>query len=159
FSPAVAEFVDGFASEGRVPPFGYLLHWMDLLQNQRKLAAPAIRQLHRIFYDTGGNWRNAGALAATLSRTLPEVPQPRSLARVLAALLERPRLAGAQTYVPQLVGALTLPPRRLTPQELPIGGYTDIVTRGQVEHLLPAQFALDEMEFLRRFAEKELLYY
>src|SRR5438105_2410906 len=49
FSPAIAEFVFGFASEGRVPPFGYLLHWMDFLQNQRKLASPAIQQLQRIF--------------------------------------------------------------------------------------------------------------
>src|SRR4051812_10983104 len=52
FSAAIAEFVDGFASEGRVPPFGYLLHWMDLLQNQRKLTVPAIQQLRTIFYDT-----------------------------------------------------------------------------------------------------------
>ena len=58
-----------------------------------------------------------------------------------------------------LMLTLTLPPRRFVPQELPVGGYTDIVTRGQIEHLLPTQFALDELEFLRRFAENELLYF
>src|SRR5207248_1370403 len=79
FSAAIAEFVDGFASEGRVPAFGYLLHWMDLLQNQRKLTVPAVQQLRTLFYETGGNWRMAGAFAAALSGALPEVPQPPDL--------------------------------------------------------------------------------
>ncbi len=88
-----------------------------------------------------------------------EQPPPRSLTGVLAALLLRPRLAGAETYVTRLVGALTLPPRRLTPQELPVGGYADMTTHGAVEHLLPSQHALDDLEFLRRFAERELLFF
>lgn len=88
-----------------------------------------------------------------------EQPSPRSLTGVLAALLLRPRLAGAETYVTRLVGALTLPPRRLTPQELPVGGYADMTTHGALEHILPSQHALDELEFLRRFAERELLFF
>ena len=67
FSAAIAEFVDGFASQGHVPLFGYLLHWMDLLQNQRHLEASAIQRLHKLFEENGSNWRNAGAFAATLS--------------------------------------------------------------------------------------------
>ena len=39
------------------------------------------------------------------------------------------------------------------------GGYTDITTRGAPERILPIQFALDGEEFLRRFAERELLYF
>jgi hypothetical protein len=239
FSEATAEFIEGFASQGRLVAFGYLLHWMDLLQNQRRLTTPAIQRLHRIFGEAGSNWRFAGTFTATLSEDVPELadppdlatvgkrlrnrafpirwftsqfheqfppvhppiapstfeenvirkleayreadlrtwlqtgrgpikhaeqlaqepPMPRSLARVLASLVQRPRLAGAHTYVTQLVGALTLPPRRFVPQELPVGGYTDIVTRGLIEHLLPTQFALDDLEFLRRFAQKELLYF
>ncbi len=94
---------------------------------------------------------------AALARVQP--PLPRTLMGVLAALLLRPRLAGAETYVTRLVGALTLPPRRLAPQELPVGGYADMTTRGAVEHILPSQHALDELEFLRRFAERELLFF
>jgi hypothetical protein len=93
------------------------------------------------------------------NRLAREQPPPRSLTGVLAALLLRPRLAGAETYVTRLVGALTLPPRRLVPQELPVGGYADMTTHGAVEHLLPSQHALDELEFLRRFAERELLFF
>jgi hypothetical protein len=43
--------------------------------------------------------------------------------------------------------------------ELPIGGYADVTTTGQPDQLLPSQFALDDLEFLRRFAERELLYF
>ena len=238
FNEAIAEFVDGFAGQGRLVPFGYLLHWIDLLQNHRGIAKAD--RLRAISVETGSNWRNAGAFAATQSDVLPddlglttpghivsrlrnrafpirwftsqfhesgtfleqpaiapeafesevldrierftedelrawlrtgrgpirgseriaaELPVPRSLVGKLAKLLERPRLAGADAYVAQLVGALALPPRRFLPEELPIGGYTDIVTKGQVEHLVPTQFALDEMEFLRRYSERELLYF
>ncbi len=84
---------------------------------------------------------------------------PRSLSGVLASLLQRPRLAGAETHVTQMVGALALPPRRWSPTELPVGGYADMVTRGQIEQILPSQHALDDDEFLRRFAENELMYF
>ena len=80
-------------------------------------------------------------------------------AAVLAGLKERPRLAGAVPLVESLAGALTLPPRRLNRAELPAGGYADIATRGQPEQILPAQFVLDDIEFLRRFAAHELLYF
>jgi hypothetical protein len=84
---------------------------------------------------------------------------PVSLAARLAELLERPRLAGAAAFLRQLSGALTLPPRRLAHQELPVGGYADVTTRGHVDHILPSQFALDDWDFLRRYAERELLYF
>lgn len=72
---------------------------------------------------------------------------------------KRPRLAGALPLVGTLVSALALPPRRRSPPELPIGGYADVTTRGDPAQLLPSQFALDPDEFVRRFAEKELLFF
>ena len=54
---------------------------------------------------------------------------------------------------------MALPPRRLRDNQLPIGGYSDVGTRGQPEQILPAQFALDELELARRFADNELLYF
>jgi hypothetical protein len=85
--------------------------------------------------------------------------KPRSLAHALAEVSRHDRLAGAVPFVAQLVGALALPPRRRAEPELPLGGYHDVGTRGQPEQILPGQFALDELEFLRRHAENELLYY
>ncbi len=85
--------------------------------------------------------------------------KPRSWEGTLAALEARERLAGAAPMVAQLVASLTLPPRRLAHRALPSGGYADVATRGRPEQILPSQFAIDDLEFLRRFAENELLYF
>jgi hypothetical protein len=85
--------------------------------------------------------------------------RPRSLSAALADLERRPRLAGVGRLVSRLESALSLPPRRLAWSELQNGGYADVTTRGTPEQILPIQFALDSEEFLRRFAERELLYY
>jgi hypothetical protein len=87
------------------------------------------------------------------------LPTPRTLSGALAALLNRPRLAGARAFLDQLQGALTLPPRRKVRQAVLMGGYADVTTSGQPEQLLPSQFALDELDFLRRYADHELLYF
>jgi hypothetical protein len=88
-----------------------------------------------------------------------EAAQPRTLIERLEALGERPRLAVSTGLMAHLDGALVLPSRRLAPAALPVGGYSDVTTRGQPEQILPAQFALDDLEFLRRFASRELLYF
>jgi hypothetical protein len=85
--------------------------------------------------------------------------KPPSLHGLLATLTQHHRLAGAVPFVSQLVSALTLPPRRLQQPELPLGGYSDVTTRGNVEQILPSQFAFDSLEFVRRHAEHELLYF
>src|SRR5262249_27267175 len=83
------------------------------------------------------------------------IPPARTLTGVLEPLSRRGRLSGALPFVPQLVSALTLPPRRLAQRELPMGGYADVTTRGHPEQLLPSQFAVDTLEFIRRYAENE----
>ena len=84
---------------------------------------------------------------------------PQRLAAVLAEFRSRDRLVGAAFLAPLIDGALALPPRRPTPDRLPQGGYADVTTRGVPDRLLPSQFALDADEFIRRFAENELLYF
>jgi hypothetical protein len=111
-----------------------LVHWF------RHAQAPA---------DPAGDDRARVVLAA----------KPPTLDAVLAEVSRHDRLAGAVPFVSRLVSALTLPPRRLSDRELPLGGYADVTTRGGPEQILPGQFALDELEFLRRYAERELLYY
>jgi hypothetical protein len=93
-----------------------------------------------------------------VARAVP-TGQPRTLRGVLSHLVQQRRLAGAVPFVAQMVSALALPPRRLAHHELPLGGYADVATRGHPEQILPSQFAVDEMEFVRRFAEHELLYF
>ncbi len=84
---------------------------------------------------------------------------PRGSAGSLADLEERPRLAGVTRLVERLEGALSLPPRRVEVTGLQADGYWDLTTRGAPEQILPIQFALEDEEFLRRFAERELLYF
>lgn len=79
--------------------------------------------------------------------------------RLLNLAGHRPRLIGAAHLVPALDAALTIPPRRQSPEVVPQGGYADVTTRGQPERLLLSQFALDTDEFVRRFAENELLFF
>lgn len=82
----------------------------------------------------------------------------RTLESVLTELADSPRLAGAMPLVEPLAAALTLPPRR-QPASVLSGGYADVASRGLPEQILPSQFALDDLEFVRRFAENELLYF
>jgi hypothetical protein len=74
-------------------------------------------------------------------------------------LLANERLRGVAPFLAPLMSALTLPPRRLVSNDLPLGGYTDVTNRGRIDALLPTQFALDPDDFIRRFAEQELLYF
>jgi hypothetical protein len=103
-------------------------------------------------------WGPLAGQGADLARRLL-LERPRLVEGLLEDLARYDRLAGAQPLVEQMVSALSLPPRRLTDRQLPLGGFSDITTRGHPEHLLPFQFALEEIEFIRRHAENELLYY
>jgi hypothetical protein len=107
------------------------------------------------------HWLRHGQGPASDADKLVEVvrERPPTLGGLLAEVSRRERLAGAVPLVEQMVSALTLPPRRLDEHALPQGGYSDVCTRGNPEQVLPTQFALDELEFLRRHAEHELLYF
>jgi hypothetical protein len=89
-----------------------------------------------------------------------EIPiPPRGLVGATPQVEERPRLTGLTRLISRLEGALSLPPRRLDHDGPETAGYWDLTTRGSPEQILPIQFALEDAEFLRRFAEHELLYF
>ena len=98
-----------------------------------------------------------GPVGEGVERLLPE--RPRSAVDAFSAIERRPRLAGMLALAGQLEGVLWLPSRRLERPELQGGGYSDVTTRGAPERILPIQLALDGEEFIRRFAEGELLYF
>ncbi|HEX3151937.1 MAG TPA: hypothetical protein VHR66_27945 [Gemmataceae bacterium] len=86
--------------------------------------------------------------------------RPPTMAEFLdAAVKDRSRLGDAVPLVRHFVSALSLPPRKRTPPKLPIGGYADVTNRGDPSRLLPSQLALDPDDFVRRFAENELLFF
>jgi hypothetical protein len=121
---------------------------------QRALAAYSFEDMRHWLSHGCGTMRDAGEqLVHIIEQRLP------SLEGVLAEAAQCQRLCGAVPFVAQLVSALTLPPRRLTPPELPLGGYADVATRGHLEQVLPSQLAYDDLEFIRRLAQRELLFF
>ncbi len=110
-------------------------------------------------HETIRHWLKFGRGPAQAVEDAASLIPPRGLGGSLADLDERPRLSGLARLVEHLEGALALPPRRPDPTGLPAGGYWDLTNRGEPEQALPFQFALEPEEFLRRFAERELLYY
>ncbi len=84
---------------------------------------------------------------------------PPSLSAAFDSLHQYPRLTPALSLAESVEGMLTLPPRAQQGVHIPAGGYTDLSTRGLPERIVPTQLALDPDEFVRRFAENELLYF
>jgi hypothetical protein len=109
------------------------------------------------------HWLRHGAAPeeAPVERIAEELERrPPTMAEFLdAAIKERPRLGDAVPLVRHFVSALSLPPRKHMPPKLPIGGYADVTNRGDPSRLLPSQLALDPDDFVRRFAENELLFF
>jgi hypothetical protein len=129
----------------------------------RQFAATFLGAFERLGVDDATAWLKHGRgrlldVGERVAETIDTL-RPRTLEGALDALAGRDRLAGAVPMVAQLVSALTLPPRRLAHRALPSGGYADVATRGRPEQILPSQFAIENIEFLRRFAENELLYF
>jgi hypothetical protein len=147
----IVSFHDTFAPS-EMPPLSEELFEAEILQKLEAYSDDDLRQWLR--YGCGPVKEPGKDLARAL-----ELPPPRSLADILAALLERPRLAGARPYVMQMLSALAMPPRKQLLPAMPQGGYADVTTHGQPDRLLPSQFALDEWDFLRRHADNELLYF
>jgi len=102
-----------------------------------------------------------GPVLAQPGKALPPLPPtpPRTLGGALDELLKRERLRGLAPFLAQMVSALTLPQRQVRRAQLPVGGYSSVTNRGQPEQILAHEFAGDEFEFLRRYAENELLYW
>lgn len=107
------------------------------------------------------HWLRHGRGPVVAPGQIPEIPPPpkRTLGGAVQEALQRKRMAGVAPFVDRMVSALTLPPRKAVRSELPVGGYASVINRGQPDQILFSEFAGDELEFLRRYAENELLYW
>ena len=121
--------------------------------------ARVVSELDKLSDEVVRHWLKHGrGPIETIDERLAPFP-PRGLVGSLSEVERRPRLAGVTRVIGRLEGAPSLPPRRLDRSELQTDGYSDLTTRGSPEQILPIQFALESEEFLRRFAERELLYF
>lgn len=85
--------------------------------------------------------------------------RPPSLEGRLEEWGRRERLVGAAPMVGSFSASLALPARSWRSDQVPEGGYVDVTNRGSLDRLLPHQLGLDPDEFLRRYADRELLFY
>jgi len=161
---AVPGFADVDAARTRRRLFGTI--GFPLMADEPALTSAEVErrvtaQLEKLTDDDLRHWFIHGCAPGTAGAALAAVVEslPARVARLLALARNRPRLVGAAAVVPAVDAALTLPPRRRSPDAVPQGGYCDVTTRGDPDQLLPSQFALDPDEFVRRFAERELLYF
>ncbi|MBX3401160.1 MAG: hypothetical protein KF873_20700 [Gemmataceae bacterium] len=132
--------------------------WLVFDEVERTLATA----LFKIEPDSLVSWLRTGAPSnADAAEKLAEPVETLSvrIGKLFELANARPRLVGAAWLTPALDAALAFPPRRRSADAIPQGGHADVTTRGRPEQLLLSQFSLDSDEFVRRFAEKELLYF
>jgi len=87
-----------------------------------------------------------------------EPPPPSSARELIAALQDDPELGGVARLAQLLLAAVQLPRALSDPEELPIGGVSDIANRGQLDRLLLSELANDDLTLSVRLAMNEALY-
>jgi hypothetical protein len=77
---------------------------------------------------------------------------------LLEQLMDEPETFLAAALVKHLWSGLNIPFQKLSPNEQPLGGISDITNKGNFDRLLISEFAYDELSFLSRLANNEALY-
>lgn len=88
---------------------------------------------------------------------LPEVP-PASIRSLLEELKDDPELGGMARLAREIMAALKVPRALATPEDLPVGGWSDISNRGTPDRLLLSELAQDPLMLSVRVAQNEALY-
>ncbi len=94
---------------------------------------------------------------------LPEIPLPPGgttlpLLRQLEQQTEH-ELSTIAAVARRMVAMFTVPRPAGFPQELPVGGISDITNRGPLDRLLPSELAADDAILMARLANHEALYF
>ena len=117
--------------------------------------------------DRGLGRVDAGALAARLKtgieqKIVPvalEVPTLRSAKSLITELQDDPELGGVARLAKLLSATVNLPRPLSLPEELPLGGVSDISNRGTLDRLLLSELANDDQTLSIRVAMNEALYF
>lgn len=110
---------------------------------------------------------SAEALELRAETSLETLPEPATEAAdaidwvktLLAGLAEeQDELGGVATLARQLMASITLPRRPADPDELALGGVSDVSNRGPLDRLLLSELAHDDLTLAVRIATNEALY-
>ncbi|HUY90020.1 MAG TPA: hypothetical protein VMV10_14890 [Pirellulales bacterium] len=97
-------------------------------------------------------------LDQSLSPVDVEVPAVGSARSLIAELKDDEELGGVARLAELLLAAVHLPTPVSEPEELPLGGVTDISNRGSLDRLLLSELAHDDLTLAVRVAMNEALY-
>ncbi|KAF0239789.1 MAG: hypothetical protein FD180_5174, partial [Planctomycetota bacterium] len=89
---------------------------------------------------------------------VPDEVAAQEVRRLIADLREDRELSGLARLAADLMAAVHVPRRVSDPEELPLGGVSDIANRGPLDRLLVSELAHDELTLATRVALNEALY-
>lgn len=98
-----------------------------------------------------------GLETAVLPATV-ELPEVQSARGLIAELADHAELGGVARLAQRLLGIVHLPAPLSQPEELPLGGVSDISNRGALDRLLVTELAQDNLTLAARVANNEALY-
>lgn len=103
-------------------------------------------------------WQKTG-IAQTLLPAEVELTDGERVRSLLKDFHDHDELGGVVRLAKQLLAALTLPRPLAEPDDLPLGGVSDIANRGALDRLLLSELAHDDLTLAVRVATGEALYY
>jgi hypothetical protein len=111
-------------------------------------------------FDTAAfrRWQKTG-VAQPLVAADVELTDGQRVRSLLKDLQDHDELGGVVRLARQLLAALTLPRPLAEPDDLPLGGVSDITNRGALDRLLLSELAHDDLTLAVRVATGEALYY
>jgi hypothetical protein len=87
-----------------------------------------------------------------------ELPDATKVRNLLDRLRDDAELAGVTRLARNLLAAIHVPRALAAPQDLPVGGVSDLTNRGQLDRLLVSELAHDDLTLTTRIALNEALY-
>ena len=87
-----------------------------------------------------------------------QVPPAQRARNLLHALRADPELSGIAQVAQQILAAVHIPRSLASPEELPVGGVSDLTHRGTFDRLLISELAQDDLTLAVRVAMNEALY-
>jgi hypothetical protein len=152
------------AYESRKDEFPHLI-----LSQEKSFSIDALYIDFRVFQYLNSKFPTAESILKALAslpivdesivETIPEEPTENiDPDLLLEQLKEEPETSLVAALVKHLWSGLNIPFQKLSPNEQPLGGISDITNKGNFDRLLISEFAYDNLSFLSRLANNEALY-
>ena len=140
-----------------------------ILDQERSFSSDALYKDFRVFQYLNEKFPNYKSIIEALANlpTLEENSVEEILEQatqsiepdvLLEQLIEEPKTFLVAALIKHLWSGLNIPFQKLSPNEQPLGGISDITNKGNFDRLLISEFAYDDWSFLSRLANNEALY-